>query len=233
MKTKIFNPRDTVELTILRYEKPTLKYVLPGATALANQIFVAIAYADYIRPHVHPETLDEFLGYIKSQFTKFKDYFGVNVNVYKLEEVRGGVEFNADLERSGKVNVNITVSAYTDIKFTEDWMASRDLAYERYKRYTQTLDEEDWIAIRDTAVLGYQAFIGETDNIRHKMAALKYTIAMNAVDPEYYISRLRDSVEKYKLGYQMAQIKFDRKQNVMIPGLAAARRFIVAFARAY
>ncbi|MEM4959865.1 MAG: hypothetical protein QXX12_08365, partial [Nanopusillaceae archaeon] len=147
---------------------------------------------------------------------------------------RSGIEAEAELTgRGGEQTFKYVVSAQAPVKFTEDWSDSADLAVKRYARYTQTITADDWNAIRATAIKGYEAFIGESDHPRHRMAALKYAVSIGSIDPEYYLERIRESVEKYKMGYELGKMKFDYKQNVVITGLAAARKFVEAFALAF
>ncbi|MEM4619803.1 MAG: hypothetical protein QW607_06265 [Desulfurococcaceae archaeon] len=233
MPTKVYRPAESYLLTVAKIEKPGLRYVLPGVQAMANEIFVGVAYADVARGSVPSEVIDEYLQFLNSKLTEFSQ-FGVEVSNNEIIPGRAGIIVEATLKgKGGERTFSETVSANAPVKFTEDWAESVDIAAKRYARYTQTLTAEDWNAIRETAVRGYQSFIGEAVSPKHRMAVIKHAIGLGSVDPEYYLQRIRESVEKYKMGYEMAKMKFDRKQNVVIAGLAAARKFVEAFALAF
>ncbi|MEM4819397.1 MAG: hypothetical protein QXQ91_03730 [Nanopusillaceae archaeon] len=233
MPTKIYKPSESYLLSIAKIEKPGLRYVLPAVQAISNEVFVNVAYIDVVKSKVPPDVVEHYLEYVVRKLADVSQ-FGVQVSNAVFRPTRSGVDTEVKLVgKSGEQIFKYLVSAQAPVKFTEDWADSMDLAAKRYARYTQTITAEDWDAIKTTAIRGYEAFIGGSNNPRHQIAALKYIVGIDSIEPEYYLQRIRESVERYKMGYESGKVKFDYKQNIVIAGLAAARKFVEAFALAF
>jgi hypothetical protein len=208
--TRLIGIDERVALTLLRERKPAYAPYIAAIQAAANEFMAPIGFIAY----------GVKLGKLGQSDLNIYIMYASPVINQKLSPLGVSVNFTGTVGADG-VTVTWTVSKGTNSKtgsytitgqapdFSGDYAGSKDLAYARWTRYIQFLTPEAVDKIFEAAKQGYQDFMSEgAIGPRKAMAMIKHALRLDAVDRQFYISQVKNSAEKYPIGYQYGVEKY-------------------------
>jgi hypothetical protein len=215
---------DKLYMTYIKLLKPQYAPYLASIQAVMNQYIVPYAYFAMAnaRGALDPTVLSTYTSSAQNKINEALGPFSVTFTL-NAQGIAGGLRLLFEARKGTNV-----VSTDHEIKgqgpdFGPVYEQSKDIAKARWASYPEAINEANVLSILGLAQLGYERFMTEgTPTPRQQLAVLKHKIKLNAVDPVEYINRLRDSVNKYEVGYQKGVSKYSYVIKWISEGLVAA-----------
>jgi hypothetical protein len=210
--------------TYYKLNKPQYAPYLAAIQAVMNQYIVPYAYFALAEANDQSDdtALNRYTTVANAKINEVLGVFSVTFNVAP-EPITGGLRLGFRAQKGGN-----TAETSHEIKgqgpdFAPLYEQSKNLAKVRWEAYTRIVTEDSVREILRLAGMGYESFMLDgTPGPRQVLAVIKHKMKIGAVDPQYYINKLKDSVSKYESGYQYGVSKYSYISRWIMDGFVAA-----------
>jgi hypothetical protein len=208
----------------IKLTKPQYSPYLATIQAVMNQYIVPYAYFAMIKAQnaLDPELLVRYTDSAYAKINEVLRVFGVEFKLGAGEQ-KDKLVVTFEAVKAGRTAQDEHLFTGEGPDFGPVYEQSLGIAKVRWASYADMLNEESVRGILELANMGYEAFMTDgSPSPRRQIAILKHKLKLMAVDPQLYITRIKEAMDKYELGYQHGVQKYSYIIRWISDGLVAA-----------
>jgi hypothetical protein len=230
---RVVSIEDRTYFTHVKLKKPQYIPYIPTIQATMNKYIVPYAYLamGYVAGGVDMTTIQQYTQLAQPKISEVLNFFGASFTIEPVliydqdQQARMGLKLRMAAQKgTNAVGYDADIVG-SGPDFGPLYEESKDLAIKRWEAYTKLLTESDVRSILGLAALGYELFMTEgSPTPKQQLAVVKHRLKLSSVDPNRYIDRVREVVDKYGSGYEMGVMKYSYINKWITEGLKAATK---------